>query len=565
MKRQRLLSAGLVLMMLLSFTVTAFAEEESIVLPEDLLTVGTEAFMNDTSIRTVQLPEGIQTIGARAFKDSTLSLINLPASITMIDDSAFEGVESFSIIADRGSYAYQWAIDKGYGSRIVRGSTTVLDLAESSDAFHFSGETYPESNPDLRMAHNIYSDPDLSGTSGSFSAFSIDFMTENSAENTYWALCNWGMDVSNLADSYTVTDAGGAYAGLQNRGFDTAGIMAFWETQYKDSNGKQYIMNAHRIYPSGEDFEFGGEGEGTNYIDFYDWEPEHWYRMLLRCFEGPFGSTVVEQWIMDLETGEWTLFSCFDTGLRDSCFIGDMSQFMENYYGESSNELRSFRYKNIFVKEYGASEWTPITASSLSTDIWWDNKKGNYAFGSDGEAIWGITNGTGEDVIKGDEHGPVSQTFSFVSDEAPAEPPQITDYYDGRHIIVTALNRNYALTASSNGNAALYQYEEDETDEQLFELENLGGGLWKIVSADSGLALTAAGSGESTANVFLSEFRDLQTQHWRIQSAGDSTVFIINAAYGKYLDVVNASAGNGKNVQVFNRNSAYRAQNWYIR
>lgn len=565
MVRKRLLSAGLVLVMLLCLVGTAFAEEGIVVLPDDLQTIGTEAFMNDTSLRTVQLPEGIRTIGARAFKDSTLSLINLPGSLAMIDDSAFEGVESFSIIADRGSYAYQWAIDQGYGSRIVRGSTTVLDLAESSNAFRFSGETYPESNPDLRMAHNIYSDPDLSGTSGRFSAFSIDFMTENSAEETYWALCNWGMDVSDLASSYTVTDSGGAYAGLQNRGFDTAGIMAFWEIHYEDSSGKQYIMNAHRIYPSGEDYEFGGEGEGTNYIDSYDWEPEHWYRMLLRCFEGPFGSTVVEQWIMDLETGEWTLFSGFDTGLKNSCFLGDMSQFMENYYGESSNELRSFRFRNIFVKEYGASVWTPITASSLSTDIWWDNKKGNYAFGSDGETLWGITNGTGEDVIKGDEHGPVSQTFSFVSDAVPADPSQGTDYTDGSYVIASALNRGYVLTVSGSDNAALYQYDEDEIDEQYFELESLGGGLWKIVNVGSGLALTAAGSGESTANVFLSDFSELQTQQWRIQSAGDGTVFIINAANGKYLDVVNASAANGRNVQVFNRNSVYRAQNWYIR
>ena len=109
------------------------------------------------------------------------------------------------------------------------------------------------------------------------------------------------------------------------------------------------------------------------------------------------------------------------------------------------------------------------------------------------------------------------------------------------------------------------QYDEDEIDEQYFELESLGGGLWKIVNVGSGLALTAAGSGESTANVFLSDFSELQTQQWRIQSAGDGTVFIINAANRKYLDVVNASAANGRNVQVFNRNSAYRAQNWYIR
>ena len=76
------------------------------------------------------------------------------------------------------------------------GQRSVKDLAAEAKEFHFSGVTGREANPENRMAHNIYSDPDLSGTSGRFSAFSIDFEAEDTAEGTYWALCNWIFPVS---------------------------------------------------------------------------------------------------------------------------------------------------------------------------------------------------------------------------------------------------------------------------------------------------------------------------------------------------------------------------------
>ncbi len=292
------------------------------------------------------------------------------------------------------------------------GLRTVKELAAEAREFRFSSVTGREENPENRMAHNIYSDPDLSGTSGRFSAFSIDFEAEDTAEGTYWALCNWSMDVSALEKKYTVTDAGGAYAGLQDTAYGPKAIMSFWEIHYLDK-GKDTILNAHRIYPEGTDDRFGGEGEGTHYLAYYPWEPNHWYRMLLDCYDNESGTTIAEQWIMDLETEEWTLISQFDTGLEGSCFTGSMSQFMENYDPDTCAEFRSFRYKNFFVWEYGASDWKQITGSTLSTDIVWDNKKGNYAFGSDGETFWGITAGYGPDVTKTNEHGPISGYYTI--------------------------------------------------------------------------------------------------------------------------------------------------------
>ena len=139
---------------------------------------------------------------------------------------------------------------------------TVKDLALKETQFNFMKETGDEENPQNRMAHNIYSDPDLSETSGKFSAFSIDFLAEDSEKGTYWALCNWAMDLTSLREKYEVTNGGGAYAGLQNTIDGERAIMSFWEIHYNDENGQDTILNAHRIYPNAKDNYFGGEGEG---------------------------------------------------------------------------------------------------------------------------------------------------------------------------------------------------------------------------------------------------------------------------------------------------------------
>ncbi|MBO4896912.1 MAG: DUF3472 domain-containing protein [Clostridia bacterium] len=287
-------------------------------------------------------------------------------------------------------------------------SDSVISLANKDPDFIFSDEVDREYNPNGWMAHNLYSDPVLDGYGSKYTGFSIDFMTENDPVDTYWSLCNWNMDISSVKAKYPGAFGGGAYAGLQNIGKDDyyVAIMAFWDI--RDGNNvisvdeygnKTYalIQNVRRLYPAGGDDSFGGEGEGTHYVGHYPWERAHWYRMMIRCYEdAEIGNTVVDQWIMDLETGEWTLLSKFDTKLQNSYFTGAMSQFMENFIGGTSCKLRTVRLKNIFIRERGSSEWKPVTKTKLNTDTQPSHRpKGTFAFGSDGEAFWGATNGYG--------------------------------------------------------------------------------------------------------------------------------------------------------------------------
>lgn len=114
--------------------------------------------------------------------------------------------------------------------------------------------------------------------------------------------------------------------------------------------------------------------------------------------------------------------SRFDTGLKHSCLTGAMSQFMENYSGDYSNEFRSFRYRNIQVKEKETQTWKPITQVELSVDTWWDNKKGYYAFGSDNQSVWGITCGYGEDVVKTQANPIKEKVYSIPAGNTITEP-----------------------------------------------------------------------------------------------------------------------------------------------
>lgn len=249
----------------------------------------------------------------------------------------------------------------------------------------------------LCMAHNIYSDPDLSGTSGQFSGFLIDFRAEEAGTATYWALCTWAMNTDSIPG--TVLDNGGAYAGLQMRPDGPKSIIAFWEIAWQDASGQDQLLTAVQRYPEVPTNHFDGEGEGSNYITDYSWQPGSWYRMYLCCYEDEAsGHTFVELWFRALPDRSWEKSCCFDTGLSGSCFEGGMTQFMENYDSDYAAERRSFEYCNLYVREYSSGEWIPVTSSLLNIDTWWGNKKGTFAFGAEEHTLWGITQGYGPDI-----------------------------------------------------------------------------------------------------------------------------------------------------------------------
>ena len=266
------------------------------------------------------------------------------------------------------------------------------------------------------MAYNIYADPDLSGTDREFDGFSIDFMATAAPVNTYWALCNWDMDLSSLKKDHPDADGMGCYGGLQNTRKGRKALMSFWEVL--DGSGKT-ILRAKRVYPGGVESFFDGEGEGTNYMRNYEWTDNTWYRMVLRSWtDEETGRTFVGQWFLDTSTGEWTEPVYFDTGLTDSFMKGGMSFFQENFNGENRYEERSFRLTGVYAKERAEESWTSLPSSRLSHDTY-NNKNGVWSFGADSDAFFGSAGGRVDDQEAFNAEHRRADTFTIVQPDEP--------------------------------------------------------------------------------------------------------------------------------------------------
>lgn len=86
----------------------------SVSLPETITRISDYSFADMPELRSVNLPETLEAIGMGAFTgDTMLGDLRIPASVTEIADDAFMNCPSLVILAEEGTYAYDWAIRNG--------------------------------------------------------------------------------------------------------------------------------------------------------------------------------------------------------------------------------------------------------------------------------------------------------------------------------------------------------------------------------------------------------------------------------------------------------------------
>jgi len=73
------------------------------------------------------------------------------------------------------------------------------------------------------------------------------------------------------------------------------------------------------------------------------------------------GNTVVEQWVCDLSTGEYTLLCSYDIGVPNSSFKGQMAVFLENYLTQYAGDVRSMEICNAKYLDAVTGQWITIT------------------------------------------------------------------------------------------------------------------------------------------------------------------------------------------------------------
>ncbi len=83
-------------------------------IPSSVTAIEAKAFRNCWGLETLVIPNSVTRIGAKAF-DNCIGLVNiaLPASVTEIDDTAFDNCGHLTITAQEGTYAWQWASQRG--------------------------------------------------------------------------------------------------------------------------------------------------------------------------------------------------------------------------------------------------------------------------------------------------------------------------------------------------------------------------------------------------------------------------------------------------------------------
>ena len=256
------------------------------------------------------------------------------------------------------------------------------------------------------MAYNFYANPHTQETSGKFSSFLIDFKSDKTPLATYWALANFSLDVRSerTKKAYEGIRGMSGYAGLQNAR-EKVGIISFWEARYKEGT-TDAILHAERIFPEGSN-KFAHEGEGTNCIKPFDWSAGKWYRMLLHSWNDlENGTTFAGLWFLDVTSGEWKLFSYFDTRLYDSFFVRGISQFMENFYGgnvqSNCHVERDCFLKNMYVYDCEKKKWVSLHTATLSYGdgggtMEHQKKFGAHKFGATEEHFFGTTGGLVKD------------------------------------------------------------------------------------------------------------------------------------------------------------------------
>lgn len=249
--------------------------------------------------------------------------------------------------------------------------------------------------------------------------YTVDFQADHLPSGTYCCLGNWKMDTSGLQKQYrqirTWAQGVHAYAGFQRLADgSTTAILSFWDLNCTDYRGNTVMRSATRIYPptvlNGN--RFGGEGEGERSNVPFFWQANRWYRMHLKC--NPAGeSTMVEQWVQDLQTGESTFLSCFSFPVPNSAMQGNIAVFLENFQPETAGEVRSMEVRNARYRNAATGKWQTVRKVCIAPNGGLPDYEGSYNFGVTNKHIWMITSGAGGDWY-GNGKGKQATWFSIV-------------------------------------------------------------------------------------------------------------------------------------------------------
>ena len=139
---------------------------------------------------------------------------------------------------------------------------------------------------------------------------------------------------------------------------------------------------------------------------------------------------------------------------------------------------------------------------------------------------------------------------------------------DGVYTIASSLNQNVVLDvskASKDAGANIQVWTAANSENQLWYIQSIGGGLYSVRALHSARFMNVAGSGK-TNGTNIHQWSDKTPngdEKWRIQDNGDGTYTFIAAVNGLALDLAEGKVANGQNVQCWTSNGT-GAQKWSL-
>ena len=158
----------LVLIAILTVCCAVALAEEALRLPGALRVIGEEAFAGWKGSERVILPDSVQEIQSKAFAGSGIKAINLPKAISYIAEDAFEDTALSEVTAEKNTYAYRWAVRKGF---IAASGALKLEIVCGVDAAQIGDRvnwtiTAAGGSGDCVYCFDIYRDGEFIGTTG---------------------------------------------------------------------------------------------------------------------------------------------------------------------------------------------------------------------------------------------------------------------------------------------------------------------------------------------------------------------------------------------------------------
>lgn len=123
---------GLPVTMLLACCFASARSIRRVSIPESVLFIGDDAFVNCTSLEAAELSEGIETIGDRAFAMTGLKSVKLPKSLKRLGNYAFQFCRALESV-EFGSAPSEFGFRVFHNCDSLPAETYVMGLVRSTD------------------------------------------------------------------------------------------------------------------------------------------------------------------------------------------------------------------------------------------------------------------------------------------------------------------------------------------------------------------------------------------------------------------------------------------------